>query len=109
MADFGIKPDIALGVKGPQQQSLSALLGTATKAMEFSRLSELYPELIKKTKAEAAGAETTAAKGSLDYNLGLANTIAAGQTSMITNPLIVKAANAPDSLTSDERRHLLRW
>jgi hypothetical protein len=107
MADFGIKPDIALGVKGPQQQSLSDLLGTATKAMEFSRLSELYPELIRKTKAEAAGAETTAAKGSLDYNLGLANTIAAGQTSMITNPLIVKAANAPDSLTSDERKALV--
>jgi hypothetical protein len=48
MADFGIKPDIPLGIKGPQPQSLNDLLGTATKAMEYSRLSELYPELIKK-------------------------------------------------------------
>ena len=57
MADFGIKPDIALGVKSPQPQSLGDLLGTATKAMEYSRLSELYPELIKKTTAEAASAK----------------------------------------------------
>ena len=107
MADFGIKPDIALGVKTPQAQSLSDLLGTATKAMEFSRLSELYPELIKKTRAEAAGAQTSAAKGSLEYNLALANNIAAGQTGMITNPLIVKAAQDPSKLTSDERKHLV--
>lgn len=106
MADFGIKPDIALGVKPPPQQSLSDLLGTATKAMEFSRLSELYPELIKKTRAEAAGAETTAAKGTLDYNLNLANTIAAGQTSMITHPLIVKAANEPEKLTADDKKQI---
>lgn len=106
MADFGIKPDIALGVKTAPAQSLSDLLGTATKAMEFSRLSELYPELIKKTRAEAAGAETTAAKGTLDYNLNLANTIAAGQTSMITHPLIVKAANEPEKLTADDKKQI---
>ena len=45
-----IKPEISLGVKGPQTMSLGELAGTATKLVEFQRLSELYPELIKKTQ-----------------------------------------------------------
>lgn len=92
MADFGIKPDIVLGVKGPQPQSLADLLGTATKAMEFSRLSELYPELIKKTTAEAAAAKTGAEKAAMGFNLDKAKTITDGQVSMMFNPLVVAAA-----------------
>ncbi len=47
-----IKPEISLGVKGPQVMTLGDLAGTATKLVEFQRLSELYPELIKKTQQE---------------------------------------------------------
>jgi hypothetical protein len=65
MADFGIKPDLPLQAVPQKRTSISDLLGTATKAMEFSRLSELYPELIKKTRAEAASAETGAAKAAM--------------------------------------------
>jgi hypothetical protein len=92
MADFGIKPDIALGVKSPQPQSLSDLLGTATKAMEYSRLSELYPELIKKTTAEAASAKTGAEKAAMGLNLDRTQTITNGQVSLMFNPLVVGAA-----------------
>jgi hypothetical protein len=92
MADFGIKPDIALGVKSPQPQSLGDLLGTATKAMEYSRLSELYPELIKKTTAEAASAKTGAEKAAMGLNLDRTQTITNGQVSLMFNPLVVGAA-----------------
>ena len=36
MADFGINPQIPLGVQGPKRQTIGDLLGTATKAMEYS-------------------------------------------------------------------------
>jgi hypothetical protein len=92
MADFGIKPDIALGVKGPQPQSVSDLLGTATKAMEYSRLSELYPELIKKTTAEAKSAQLGAEKAGMGLNVDKAQQITNGQVSLMFNPLVVQAA-----------------
>lgn len=92
MADFGIKPDIPLGIKGPQPQSLNDLLGTATKAMEYSRLSELYPELIKKTTAEAASAQTGAEKAAMGLNVDKTAQITNGQVSLMFNPLVVAAA-----------------
>lgn len=92
MADFGIKPDIALSAAGPKRTGISDLIGTATKAMEFSRLSELYPELIKKTTAEAAAAQTGAEKAAMGFNLDKARTITDGQVSMMYNPLVVAAA-----------------
>jgi hypothetical protein len=92
MADFGIKPDIALSAAGPKRTGISDLIGTATKAMEYSRLSELYPELIKKTTAEAAAAKTGAEKAEMGFNLDKAKTITNGQISMIYNPLVVAAA-----------------
>lgn len=92
MADFGIKPDIALSAAGPKRTGISDLIGTATKAMEFSRLSELYPELIKKTTAEAAAAKTGAEKAEMGFNLEKARTITDGQVSMMYNPLVVAAA-----------------
>lgn len=107
MADFGIKPDIALGYQGIKQEPISNIIGTAKSMMEFQRLSELYPELIAKTKAEAAGAQTTAAKGKMDLALSMAKTIADGQVSMITNPLIMRAHQDPNSLTSDDRKNLV--
>ena len=92
MADFGIKPDLALGVKTPAPPSVSELLGTATKAMEYSRLSELYPELIKKTTAEAKSAELGAEKAGMGLNMEKAQAITNGQVSMMFNPLVVAAA-----------------
>ena len=92
MADFGIKPDIALGVKTPAPPSVSELLGTATKAMEYSRLSELYPELIKKTTAEAKSAQVGAEKAGMGLNMEKAQAITNGQVSMMFNPLVVAAA-----------------
>jgi hypothetical protein len=92
MADFGIRPDLPLQAVPQKRMSISDLLGTATKAMEFSRLSELYPELIKKTTAEAAAAKTGAEKAAVGFSLDKAAVIANGQISMMYNPLIVEAA-----------------
>jgi len=92
MADFGIRADIPLSVVGAKRTPLSETIGTATKAMEFSRLSELYPELIRRSKAEAESAVTGAAKSQIELNVAKANQIASGQISMITNPMIVAAA-----------------
>lgn len=92
MADFGIRPDLPLQAVPQKRTSISDLLGTATKAMEFSRLSELYPELIKKTRAEAAAAETGAAKAAMGLNADKASTITAGTVSLMFNPLVVEAA-----------------
>jgi hypothetical protein len=50
MADFGINPQIPLGVQGPKRTSIGEILGNATKAMEYSRLSELYPLQIQQQK-----------------------------------------------------------
>jgi len=90
-----IKPEISLGVKGPQAMTLGDLVGTATKAMEFQRLSELYPELIKKTQTEVAAGE-----------LGLAEKrlvgITSGMTALINNPLVVQAEENPGSVDSQK-------
>ena len=92
MADFGIKPDLPLQAVPQKRTSISDLLGTATKAMEFSRLSELYPELIRKTKAEAASAETGAAKAAMGLSVEKAAIITAGTVSLMFNELVVDAA-----------------
>lgn len=106
MADFGIKPEIALGVKTPQT-SLADLVGMAGKAIEVQKMSELYPEYIRLTKAQAAGAETGAEKSAMELNLSKAQQIANGQMSMIFNPLVVKAEQQPEQLTQDERNKLV--
>lgn len=90
-----LKPEISLGVKGPQVMSLGDLLGTATKAVEFQRLSELYPALIKKTQAESAAAELGIAERQLQ---GMASRL----TSAINNPLVVKAEQDPNSVDQGE-------
>lgn len=90
MAD-NIKPEISLGVKGPQVMSLGDLLGTATKAMEYSRLSELYPELIKKTQAESAAAQYGVEEKRL-------NSITSSMTALINNPMVISAEQDPNSV-----------
>lgn len=91
MADFGIKPEIALGVKGPQTMTLGDLVGTATKAMEFSKLSELYPELINKARAESQATQMGLEERRL-------NAITSGMTSMINNPMVVQAEQDPNTI-----------
>lgn len=86
-----IKPEISLGVKGPQAMTLGELVGTATKAMEFSKLSELYPELISKAKAESQ----TTQMGLEERRL---SAITSGMTSMINNPMVVAAEQDPNSI-----------
>lgn len=86
-----IKPEISLGVKGPQVMSLGDLLGTATKAMEYSRLSELYPELIKKTQAESQAAQMGLEERRL-------SAITSGMTALINNPLVIAAEQDPNSI-----------
>jgi hypothetical protein len=91
MADFGINPQIPLGVQGPKRQTIGDLLGTATKAMEYSRLSELYPELIKKTQQEVRSGE-----------LGIAEKEFTGMvsrlSSAINNPMVIQAEQDPNSV-----------
>jgi hypothetical protein len=91
MADFGINPQIPLGVQGPKRTSIGELLGTATKAMEYSRLSELYPELIKKTQQEVRSGELGIAEKELT---GMASRL----TSAINNPMVIQAEQDPNSV-----------
>jgi hypothetical protein len=86
-----IKPEISLGVKGPQAMTLGELVGTATKAMEFSKLSELYPELISKAKAESQATQFGLAEKQM-------SAITSGMTALINNPLVVRAEEAPDQV-----------
>lgn len=90
-----IKPEISLGIKGPQTMTLGELAGTATRMVELQRLSELYPELIKKTQQEVRAQE-----------LGIANT----EYNQITNrlvatanhPLVIAAEQNPNSVNQQE-------
>jgi hypothetical protein len=91
MADFGINPQIPLGVQGPKRTSIGELLGTATKAMEYSRLSELYPELIKKTQQEVRSGELGIAEKELT---GMVSRL----SSAINNPMVIKAEEDPNSV-----------
>jgi hypothetical protein len=91
MADFGINPQIPLGVQGPKRTSIGELLGTATKAMEYSRLSELYPELIKKTQQEVRSGELGIAEKELT---GMVSRL----SSAINNPMVIQAEQDPNSV-----------
>jgi hypothetical protein len=91
MADFGINPQIPLGVQGPKRTSIGDLLGTATKAMEYSRLSELYPALIKKAEAESQSAQLGVAEREL---MGMG----ARLTAAINNPMVIQAEQDPNSV-----------
>ena len=91
MADFGINPQIPLGVQGPKRTSIGELLGTATKAMEYSRLSELYPELINKAKAESQSAQLGVAEKELT---GMVSRL----SSAINNPMVIQAEEDPNSV-----------
>ena len=91
MADFGIKPDIPLGVKPPATMSLSDMLGLARGAQSYQREKELYPELIKKTQQEVRSAE-----------LGIADKELTGMvsrlSSAINNPMVIQAEQDPNSV-----------
>lgn len=71
--------------------TLSDLVGTATKTMEFQRLSELYPELIKKTQQEVAAGELSLAEKRL---AGITNSM----TALINNPMVVQAEENPSAV-----------
>ena len=90
-----IKPEISLGVKGPQAMTIGDLAGTATKIIEFQRLSELYPELIKKTQQDVRAQE-----------LGIAQTesnqIINSLVATANHPLVVAAEQDPNSVNQQE-------
>jgi hypothetical protein len=91
MADFGIKPDIALGVKPPAVMSLGDMLNVARGAQSYQREKELYPELIKKTQQEVRSAELGIAEKELT---GMASRL----TSAINNPMVIQAEQDPNSV-----------
>jgi hypothetical protein len=91
MADFGIKPEIALGVKGPTVMSLGDMLNIARGAQSYQREKELYPELIKKTQQEVRSAELGIADKELT---GMASRL----TSAINNPMVIQAEQDPNSV-----------
>lgn len=91
MADFGIKPDIALGVKPPAVMSLGDMLNVARGAQSYQREKELYPELIKKTQQEVRSAELGIAEKELT---GMVSRLSAA----INNPMVIKAEEDPNSV-----------
>ena len=95
MADFGINPQIPLGAQGPKRTSLGELLGTATKAMEFEKLSELYPTLIKKAQTETASAE-------FDLTKKRVQSVTNNLTSTINDPILVKLEENPNSIPQQD-------
>lgn len=52
MADFGIKPEIALGVKGPTVMSLGDMLNVARGAQAYQQALQLNPVELEKARAE---------------------------------------------------------
>ena len=63
MADFGIKPDIALSVKPPATMSLSDMLGIARGAQMYQREREVLPLLVEQERIKTQTAQTDQAKG----------------------------------------------
>lgn len=101
MADFGINPNIAMGFQGSpanKPMTINELVGLSRNVMETSRLAELYPELIKRGKAEASSAETGAAKSAMDLRLSKVKSISDGQISMMMNPLVIEAEANPEKV-----------
>jgi hypothetical protein len=86
------------GSPANKPMTLNELVGLSRNVMETSRLAELYPELIKKTKAETSSAETGAAKSAMDLRLAKVKAISDGQISMIMNPLVQQAEADPNSV-----------
>lgn len=91
MADFGINPQILLGAQGPKRTSLGELLGTATKAMEFEKLSELYPSLIKKAQTETESAE-------FGLQQKRVQAVTNNLTAAINTPLLIELEKDPNSI-----------
>lgn len=91
MADFGINPQIPLGAQGPKRTSIGELLGTATKAMEFEKLSELYPSLIKKTQTETESAE-------FGLQQKRVQAVTNNLTAAINTPLLIELEKDPNSI-----------
>lgn len=91
MADFGINPQIPLGAQGPKRTSLGELLGTATKAMEFEKLSELYPSLIKKAQTETESAE-------FGLQQKRVQAVTNNLTAAINTPLLIELEKDPNSI-----------
>jgi hypothetical protein len=101
MADFGINPNIAMGFQGNaanKPMTLNELVGLTRNVMETSRLAELYPELIRKAKAETSSAETGAAKSAMQLAQERSNAILNGQVSLIINPLVQEAEINPNGV-----------
>jgi hypothetical protein len=63
MADFGIKPEIALGVKPPATMSLGDMLNVARGAQMYQREREVLPLLVEQEKIKTQTAQTDQAKG----------------------------------------------
>ena len=62
MADFGIKPEIALGVKPPATMSLSDMLGIARGAQMYQKEREVLPLLVEQERIKTQTAQTDQAK-----------------------------------------------
>lgn len=95
MADFGLNTQIPLGAQGAKRTSLGELLGTATKAMEFEKLSELYPSLIKKAQTETASAE-------FDLTKKRVKSVTDNLTSTINDPVLLKLEADPNSIPQQD-------
>lgn len=63
MADFGIKPEIALGVKPTATMSLGDMLNVARGAQMYQREREVLPLLVEQEKIKTQTAQTDQAKG----------------------------------------------
>jgi len=63
MADFGIKPEIALGVKPLATMSLGDMLNVARGAQMYQREREVLPLLVEQEKIKTQTAQTDQAKG----------------------------------------------
>ena len=63
MADFGIKPEIALGVKPTATMSLGDMLNVARGAQMFQREREVLPLLVEQERIKTQTAQTDQSKG----------------------------------------------
>lgn len=98
MADFGINPNIPLGFTGGQASkpmTLNDLVSLSRNVMETSKLAELYPTLIEKTKTELASAK-------LKYETDATNEILKNTSAVINHPILLKLEEDPNSVPQEK-------
>jgi len=91
MADFGIKPDIALGVKPAPTMSLGDLVNLGRSVQAYKQAEIINPLAAQKAQEELSQAQTKTTSDAMRLDINRANQIAAGSIALINDPDVIRA------------------